>query len=104
MPQQRSPPRSPASPTSRTGTTSPIKAAALQFSLAHPATAAVISGASKPERIPEDYAALHTKIPDDFWHELRDQHLVAANAPLRVDNLTRHGGLDIIKPRPAART
>ena len=63
----------------------PIKAAALQFSLAHPATAAVIPGASKPERIAEDYAALNTKIPDDFWHEMRDQHLVAANAPLPTD-------------------
>ncbi len=82
----------------------PIKAAALQFSLAHRATAAVIPGASKPERIAEDYAALNTTIPDDFWHEMRDQHLVAANAPLPVDNLTRHGGLEIIKPRPAART
>jgi len=82
----------------------PIKAAALQFSLTHPATAAVIPGASKPERIAEDYAALNTTIPDDFWHEMRDQHLVAANAPLPVDNFTRHGGLEIIKPRPAART
>ena len=63
----------------------PIKAAALQFSLAHPATAAVIPGASKPERIAEDYAALNTTIPDDFWHEMRDQHLVAANAPLPID-------------------
>ena len=32
----------------------PIKAAALQFSLAHPASAAVIPGASKPDRIKED--------------------------------------------------
>ena len=63
----------------------PIKAAALQFSLAHPATAAVIPGASKPQRIAEDYAALNTKIPDDFWHEMRDQHLVAAHAPLPID-------------------
>jgi aryl-alcohol dehydrogenase-like predicted oxidoreductase len=63
----------------------PIKAAALQFSLAHPATAAVIPGASKPERIAEDYAALNTTIPDDFWHEMRDHHLVAANAPLPID-------------------
>ncbi|MGM2776594.1 aldo/keto reductase, partial [Bacillus cereus group sp. Bce015] len=31
-----------------------IKAAALQFSLANPAVAAVIPGASKPERIAED--------------------------------------------------
>src|SRR5262245_44817824 len=31
----------------------PIKAAALQFALAHPASAAVIPGASRPERIVE---------------------------------------------------
>ncbi|OBJ12665.1 D-threo-aldose 1-dehydrogenase [Mycobacterium sp. 1482292.6] len=64
----------------------PIKAAALQFSLAHPASAAVIPGGSKPEHIIEDYAALQAKIPDDFWHEMRDQHLVSAEAPLPVDN------------------
>jgi D-threo-aldose 1-dehydrogenase len=29
--------------------------------------------------------ALYTKIPDEFWHEMRDQHLVAANAPLPID-------------------
>lgn len=60
----------------------PIKAAALQFSLAHPASAAVIPGASRPERIAEDRAALTTVIPDDFWLELREQSLVAADAPL----------------------
>jgi D-threo-aldose 1-dehydrogenase len=63
----------------------PIKAAALHFSLAHPASAAVIPGASKPERIAEDHAALKAKIPDDFWHELRKQGLVAPNAPLPID-------------------
>ena len=35
-----------------------IKSAALQFSLAHPATAAVIPGATRPGRIAEDAAAL----------------------------------------------
>lgn len=63
----------------------PIKAAALQFSLAHPASAAVIPGASKPERILEDHAALHAKIPDDFWHQLRKDGIVAPNAPLPID-------------------
>jgi D-threo-aldose 1-dehydrogenase len=63
----------------------PIKAAALQFSLAHPASAAVIPGASKPERIKEDHAALKATIPDDFWRELRKQGLVAPNAPLPID-------------------
>ncbi|WP_254509275.1 aldo/keto reductase [Anatilimnocola floriformis] len=63
----------------------PIKAAALQFSLAHPAAAAVIPGASRPERIAEDHAALAFVIPGDFWRELREQKLVAAQAPLPID-------------------
>jgi len=63
----------------------PIKAAALQFSLAHPAVAAVIPGASRPERIAEDHAALTAKIPDDFWFEMRKHGVVAATAPLPID-------------------
>src|SRR5262245_31412241 len=63
----------------------PIKAAALQFSLAHPASVAVIPGASRPERIAEDHAALKAVIPADFWREMRKQGLVAANAPLPID-------------------
>ncbi|MED0934792.1 aldo/keto reductase [Bacillus mobilis] len=62
-----------------------IKAAALQFSLANPAVAAVIPGASKPERIAEDQAALKTVIPAAFWEEMREQKLVAANAPLPIN-------------------
>jgi D-threo-aldose 1-dehydrogenase len=63
----------------------PIKAAALQFSLAHPASAAVIPGASRPERIAEDHAALAAVIPGGFWRELRQQRLVAPVAPLPID-------------------
>ena len=63
----------------------PLKAVALQFSLAHPASAAVIPGASRPERIKEDHAALTARIPDDFWREMRAQRLVATDAPLPID-------------------
>lgn len=59
-----------------------IKAAALQFSLAHPAVAAVIPGASRAARIAEDVAALAEKIPAAFWQALRDAQLVSARAPL----------------------
>ncbi|MCU4769343.1 aldo/keto reductase [Bacillus toyonensis] len=62
-----------------------IKAAALQFALANPAVAAVIPGASKPERIAEDQAALKTVIPAAFWEEMREQKLVAAHAPLPIN-------------------
>ncbi|MEU8606325.1 aldo/keto reductase [Streptomyces parvulus] len=59
-----------------------IKAAALQFSLAHPAAAAVIPGATRPSRIAEDVAALDESIPAAFWAELREAGLVSALAPL----------------------
>jgi D-threo-aldose 1-dehydrogenase len=54
----------------------PIKAAALQFSLAHPASAAVIRGASHPERIKEDhtYAIMQAPFPvTDYLSTLRVQ-------------------------------
>jgi hypothetical protein len=41
--------------------------------------AAIIPGASRPERIAEDYAALSDH-PDDFWHEMRAQRLVSPDA------------------------
>lgn len=59
-----------------------MKAAGLQFALAHPAVAAVIPGASRPSRIAEDSAALREIIPAEFWQELRDGGLVNPVAPL----------------------
>ncbi|MFK4767943.1 aldo/keto reductase [Rhizobium sp. ZW T2_16] len=61
-----------------------MKAAGLQFSLANPAVAAVIPGASQPSRIAEDSAALKEAIPADFWQELRAEKLVNPAAPLPV--------------------
>jgi len=63
----------------------PIKAAGLQFALANPVVAAVIPGASRPERLAEDQAALQASIPPAFWRELREQALVAPDAPLPID-------------------
>lgn len=59
-----------------------IRAAALQFSLAHPAVAAVIPGASQPSRIAENLAMLDAEIPAAFWQALRARGLVAVDAPL----------------------
>eukprot|EP01133_Synstelium_polycarpum_P022753 gene22753-27293_t len=59
-----------------------VKAAALQFSLANPAVAAVIPGASRPERLAEDLAALNNVIPAAFWHDMRAEQLVSPFAPL----------------------
>ncbi|AZE95042.1 putative dehydrogenase [Pseudomonas orientalis] len=59
-----------------------VKAAALQFSLAHPAVAAVIPGASRPGRIAEDVAALSEQIPAAFWQALREAQLISLRARL----------------------
>jgi D-threo-aldose 1-dehydrogenase len=59
-----------------------MKAAGLQFALANPAVVAVIPGASRPQRIAEDRAALQEKVPVDFWKALRAQGLVHPEAPL----------------------
>ncbi|MGJ9406407.1 aldo/keto reductase [Nesterenkonia aurantiaca] len=59
-----------------------LKAAALQFSTAHPATVAVIPGSSRPGRISEDLAALSATIPGAFWDELVQESLISAKAPL----------------------
>lgn len=62
-----------------------MKSAGLQFALAHPAVAAVIPGASKPDRIAEDRAAFAATVPADFWRELRAAGLVNPLAPLPGD-------------------
>ncbi|MNL14513.1 Pyridoxal 4-dehydrogenase [compost metagenome] len=59
-----------------------VKAAALQFSLANPAVAAVIPGSSRPGRIEQDVAALGQRIPAEFWHSLVQADLISALAPL----------------------
>lgn len=61
-----------------------IKAAALQFSLANPAVAAVIPGSSRPERIAEDVAALSAVIPAAFWQAMREAKLVSERVPLPI--------------------
>nr|WP_296768995.1 aldo/keto reductase [Rhodococcus sp. (in: high G+C Gram-positive bacteria)] len=59
-----------------------IKSAALQFSLAHPAVAAVIPGATRPSRIAEDIAASTETVPAAFWEGLREQGIIAEDAPV----------------------
>jgi len=59
-----------------------LRAAALQFSLAHPAVTAVIPGASRPGRSAENIRLAAQAIPADFWQELRQAGLVSPDAPL----------------------
>ncbi|HEU5139585.1 MAG TPA: aldo/keto reductase [Bacillales bacterium] len=61
-----------------------LKAAALQFSAAHPAVFAVIPGTTRSEGVKEDITAMKAEIPSAFWKELRDQELVSPKAPLPI--------------------
>ena len=62
----------------------PLKAAALQFPLAHPAVAAVIPGARSPEEVDENVKMFEVGIPADFWAELREEGLIPDAAPTPV--------------------
>ncbi len=59
-----------------------LQAAALQFPLAHPATVAIIPGASKPEELTANIASLDADIPPQFWDDLKTKGLIASDAPV----------------------
>lgn len=60
----------------------PLPAAALQFPLGHASVASVIPGASKPEHVERNVAALRHPIPAAMWEELKHESLLRADAPV----------------------
>ena len=58
-----------------------VRAAALQFPLAHPAVVSVIPGAFAPEQVQQNVQEFQKAIPDDLWGELKQQGLIAEGAP-----------------------
>jgi D-threo-aldose 1-dehydrogenase len=60
----------------------PLKAAALQFPLAHPAVATVIPGARSPSEVEDNLRMFHHPIPSSFWKELRAEQLLPDEAPV----------------------
>lgn len=60
----------------------PLKAAALQFVLAHPAVTSVIPGSSYPEHVHENVAMIQCDIPSDLWDDLRCEGLIAEGTPV----------------------
>ena len=58
-----------------------LKAAALQFVLAHPAVATVIPGAQSVHELEHNFALVQHEIPSDVWAEMRTEGLIPANAP-----------------------
>jgi D-threo-aldose 1-dehydrogenase len=59
----------------------PLIAAALQFPLAHPAVAAVLTGPRNVEEMEVNSNLLHYPIPSALWADLRDAKLLHPNAP-----------------------
>jgi D-threo-aldose 1-dehydrogenase len=59
-----------------------LRAAALQFPLAHPSVAAVIPGAFLPEQVIQNVEDFQQVIPDAFWNDLKAEKLLAAAAPV----------------------
>ncbi|WP_129645293.1 aldo/keto reductase [Peristeroidobacter agariperforans] len=60
----------------------PLPAAALQFPLAHPQVASVIPGLGGPQQVEQTMTYYRTRIPAEFWQELRSQNLIHEAAPL----------------------
>jgi D-threo-aldose 1-dehydrogenase len=59
----------------------PLKAAALQFALAHPAVTTLLLGARDPGELDENLELLRTPLPAELWDELRRERLVPEEAP-----------------------
>jgi D-threo-aldose 1-dehydrogenase len=59
-----------------------LKAAALQFCMAHPAVTVAVMGARNAAEVADNIAMSERKVPQAFWQELRARDLVDARAPL----------------------
>jgi D-threo-aldose 1-dehydrogenase len=62
----------------------PLKAAALQFPLAHPAVVSIIPGARTAGEVEENFRMAEHSIPAEFWADLRSRRLLPEEAPVPV--------------------
>jgi D-threo-aldose 1-dehydrogenase len=60
----------------------PLKAAAIQFPLGHPAVATILTGVRSKEEYQENERLFRHPIPDDLWAELKAEGLLAEDAPV----------------------
>ena len=57
-----------------------LKAAALQYVLAHPAVASVIPGAQSVDELEQNIAMVRAEIPDMLWSDLKSEGLIPPDA------------------------
>jgi D-threo-aldose 1-dehydrogenase len=60
----------------------PVRAAAIQFPLAHPAVVSLVTGVRTIEHFDDYPRALRMPIPDDLWAELQADGLIDPEAPV----------------------
>ena len=63
----------------------PIRAAALQFVVAHPAVVSVIPGPASMEEMTDNIRMTEHSIPPEFWADMLEEGLIAAGCPLPSD-------------------
>lgn len=62
----------------------PLRRAALQFPLGHPAVASLVMGAVRPEEVADQLAELSAPVPAALWTELTAEGLLGAAVPVPV--------------------
>jgi D-threo-aldose 1-dehydrogenase len=60
----------------------PLRAAAIQFPLAHPAVRSLIAGVRRIDHLDEYPELMRLPIPADLWMDLRAEGLIPADAPV----------------------
>ena len=70
----------------------PLPAAALQFPLAHPAVVSVIPGMRTPAELADTLAWTRTRIPAEFWSDLKSRGLLRRDSPVPETNPFEGGG------------
>jgi D-threo-aldose 1-dehydrogenase len=59
-----------------------LRTAALQFSAAPDVASALVVGCKSEQQILADYTSMQTKIPAEFWADLKAQNLIEEDAPV----------------------
>lgn len=59
----------------------PLRAAAIQFPLGHPAVQTVVVGCRSVDQLEDSIRMFETEIPPELWDDLRRERLIAEQAP-----------------------
>ena len=65
----------------------PLRAAALQLPLAHPAVASLVAGARRSAEVDDTLAMLRVSVPDELWQRLKADELLRVDAPTPTEPL-----------------